>query len=171
MTNQESEIFIDADGGFGNDKDSYEVIILKQISKCAEVLSKDMTPGQIIYKESKTGTEKYTEDINEIVINHVDTLKMLLSPYLTGTEQKDNREQIKTIIEEIDNKKKEIGERNITIPGKGIVKLNQLSGLSVDSIYWRNFIDYKAKRYREIFEILVNCYNKQKAVIRELEQE
>lgn len=171
MTNQDNEIFIDAEGGFGNDKDSYEVIILKQISKCAEVLSKDMTPGQIVYKESKTGTEKYTEDINEIVINHVDTLKMLLSPYLTGTEQKDNREQIKKIIDEIDKKKKEIGEREIIIPGRGKTKLSELSGLSVDSVYWRTFVDYKAKKYREIFEILVNCYNNQKAVIRQLEQE
>ena len=162
------EVFIDADEGWANEKDSYEVIILKQISKCVEVLSREMTGGQVIHKTTKTGaTEKYIEDVRELVVNHVDTLRMLLCTYI----QKDNKKQIDIITGEIAKKKEEIGNTKRIIPGRGEVLLKNIKGLSATDPIWVEFINFKAMKYRELFEILVNCYNEQKAAIRALEEE
>lgn len=168
MADHDNEVFIDADAGFSNDKDSYEVLILKQMSKCADILSKEMVSGHIVYRTGVGGIEKYTEDINELVINHVDTFKMLLSRmYIKG----DNKKQLDIILKEISEKEQEIKDRQINIPGRGLVKLKDIKGLSVDNLHWKEFVTFKARKYREIFEILVNCYNECKAEIRDLEQE
>lgn len=162
-----NEVFIDADSGFGNEKDSYEAIILKQINKCADVLSREMTGGQVMHKETKTGTEKYMEDVRELVINHVDTLRMLMTTYI----KEDDREKMKKVFDMIDEHKKKLGENKVIIPGKGIVNVSDFSGLSVDSSHWKDYINYKALRYRDIFEILICTYNQSKAYIRSLEEE
>jgi hypothetical protein len=164
---RDNEVFIDADSGFSNEKDSYEALILKQMAKCAEVLSRDMTPGQVVHKESKTGTEKYLEDVPEIVINHIDTLRMLLCTYIKDH----NKKQIDIILNEIKEFKEQIGERKIILPGKGHIHLKDIKGVDSHSIHWKEFVVFKALKHREMFEVLVNCYNEQKAEIRALETE
>ena len=165
--NNDNAVFIDADSGFGNEKDSYETIILNQISACVKVLSREMTGGQIMHKETKTGTEKYMEDVRELVINHVDTLRMVLCTYIKG----DNKKQLVKVKQEIEDYKKKIGENIIMVPGKGEVKISNFKGLSADNPYMKDFTNFKAVKYREIFEILVACYNEEKAYIRSLEEE
>ena len=167
MTEQENEIFIDADSGFGNEKNSYEVIILNQITACVRVLSREMTGGQIMYKESSSGTEKYIEDVRELVINHVDTLKMLMTTYVKGK----NKQQLNMILNEIEEYKDELLDTNKVVPGKGIVKLRNIKGINPTDPIWKEFIHHKALRYREVFEILVCSYNEEKAYIRSLEEE
>lgn len=162
-----NETFIDADAGFSNEKNSYETIILNHIQDCVKVLSKEMTGGQVVYKESKTGNEKYIEDVRELVINHIDTLRMLMCTYIKGT----NKEQLDKVLGEVQSFLKELQERKILIPGKGEVQLKNLKGIPVESPIWKEFIHYKAMRYREIFEILVASYNEEKALIRSLEEE
>jgi hypothetical protein len=162
------EVFIDADEGWSNEKDSYEVIILRQISKCVEVLSREMTGGQVMHKTTKTGaTEKYIEDVRELVVNHVDTLRMLLCTYI----QAGNKKQIDAINKEINEKKEAVGNSRRIIQGRGEVLLKNIKGLSATDPVWVEFINFKALKYRELFEILVNCYNEQKAAIRSLEEE
>ena len=162
------EVFIDADEGWSNEKDSYEVIILKQITKCVEVLSREMNGGQVTNRVTKTGaTEKYEEDVRELVINHVDTLRMLLCTYI----QKENKKQIDALNKEIAEKKEEMGNKKRTIYGVGIVELKNIKSLSAKDPAWVEFINFKALKYREMFEVLVNCYNEQKANIRALEEE
>lgn len=162
------EVFIDADEGFANEKDSYEIIILKQISKCVEVLSREMTGGQVMHKTTKTGaTEKYVEDVRELVVNHVDTLRMLLCTYI----EKNNKKQIEAINKEIADKKIEIGNTKRVVPGRGVMLMKDIKGLKADDMIWVEYINFKALKYRELFEILVNCYNEQKANIRALEEE
>jgi hypothetical protein len=167
MAEHENETFIDADAGFSNEKDNYEGLILKQMARCTEVLSREMTSGAIVHKAGPTGTEKYIEDVNELVINHVDTLKMLMSIYINGG----NKDQLLTVLKEIEEYKKEFEERIIIIPGRGKTKLGDAKGIHVNNLHWKEFINLKARRYREIFEILVNCYNQNKAEIRKLEEE
>lgn len=165
--NYNNEIFIDADAGFTNEKNSYENLILLQIQSCVKVLSREMTGGQIIHKTSNTGTEKYIEDVRELVINHVDALRMLMTTYVKGK----NQEQLKIILKEIETYKDTIGENEIIIPGKGKVKIKSIKGMAPDNPIWKDFINFKALKYREIFEILVSAYNDQKAYIRSLEEE
>src|SRR3972149_9946279 len=94
--NQYSE-FIDADAGFTNEKNSYEELIIRQMNECVKVLSREMTGGQVIYKQGVSGNEKYIEDVRELVINHIDALKMLMTTYV----KKENKKQLDTILEEI----------------------------------------------------------------------
>ena len=164
--NQYSE-FIDADAGFTNEKNSYEELILRQMNECVKVLSREMTGGQVIYKQGVSGNEKYIEDVRELVINHIDALKMLMTTYVKG----ENKRQLITILKEIEDKKKGILGANIIIRGRGQVKLGDLKGVHVDNPMWKEFIHFKALRYREIFEILVSAYNDQKSYIRSLEEE
>ena len=165
--NRDNEVFIDADAGFSNEKNSYETIILNQINACVRVLSREMTGGQIVHKDGVGGVEKYIEDVRELVINHIDTLRMLMSVYIDGN----NKKVLDKVLEEIDKFKEDMGDKKILIHGKGEVKLKDMKGLHVDSPIWKEFIHYKASRYREIFEVLVNAYNKHKADIRSLEEE
>jgi hypothetical protein len=163
----DNEVFIDADSGFGNEKDSYETIILNQINACVKVLSREMTGGQVMYKETKTGNEKYMEDVRELVINHVDTLRMVLCTYITGS----NKQQLDTVKQEIVDYKNKIGENKILVPGKGEISVANFKGMHADHPYMKDFTNFKAMKYREIFEILVACYNEKKADIRKLEEE
>lgn len=165
--NYDNEVFIDADGGFSNEKDSYENIILKQINECVKVLSREMTGGQIMHKETRTGTEKYIEDVRELVVNHVDTLRMLLGFYIKG----ENKKQLNKVKKEIEDYKEKIGNNTIIVPGRGPIKVSDFKGLSTESPYWKDFINFKAIKYREIFEILVVSYNEGKAEIKSLEEE
>lgn len=166
-TNHDNEMFIDADAGFSNEKDNYETIILNQINACVKILSREMTGGQVVHKAGPTGVEKYIEDVRELVINHIDALKMLMTNYIKSN----NKEQIKLILKEIEDYKEKVGEINTIIPNRGIVKLKNIKGMAVDNPIWKEFIHFKAQKYREMFEILICCYNEQKAHIRELEQE
>ena len=167
MTQDNREVFIDADEGFSSEKNSYEQLILKQINECMKVLSKEMTGGQVVHKASLTGVEKYIEDVRELVINHVDTLRMLLCTYIKD----DNQNQINIILKEIKDHENKIKERKMILPGKGQIALKDIKGISPDNVIWKEYIHYKALRYREIFEILIMSYNQQKAYIRSLEEE
>lgn len=164
---QKHELFIDADSGFGNDRNSYDTLILNQMNACIKVLSREMTGGQIVYKESTGGTEKYIEDVRELVINHVDALKMLLVFYIEGT----NKDNLNVLIKAIEDYKTEIGKQEIFLPGKGKVKLSNIKGLPVSNPYWRDFINFKALKYRDVFEVLVQAYNKHKNDIKSMEEE
>jgi hypothetical protein len=163
----DNEVFIDADSGFASEKNSYENLIIRQILECAKILSREMTGGQVIYKAGVNGTEKYVEDVRELVINHIETLKMLMSTYIKGG----NKIQLNKILAEVEEHKKEIGEKEVIVPGKGKIKLGDFKGINVDNPVWKEFVHFKAIRYREIFEILCNCYNEEKSYIRSLEEE
>lgn len=165
--NKDHEVFIDADAGFSNEQNSYESIILKQIQECVKILSREMTGGQVMHKAGPTGVEKYVEDVRELVINHIDTLRMLMCFHIEGK----NKEQLETILKEITDYKQTIGEHTKIVPGAGVIKIKNIKGLSPSDPHWKDFINFKALKYREIFEILVSCYNKHKSEIRKLEEE
>jgi len=162
-----NEVFIDADAGFASEKNSYEVIILRQISKCVEILSREMTGGQVIEKSGPGGVSKYVEDTRELVINHVDALRMLMCTYIKDH----NKKQIDKLLKEVFDYKSNLGETEIMIPGKGPIKLKNIKGMQVEHPVWKEYIHFKAHKFREMFEVLVNAYNEQKAYIRSLEEE
>jgi hypothetical protein len=164
----DNEIFIDADAGFSSEKNSFENLILRQILECTKVLSREMTGGQVIHKTDKTGaSEKYIEDVRELVINHVDTLKMLMSSYVENK----NLDRLGVIIKEIEDYRNKMLETRTIIPGKGEVKFKDIKGIHVEHPLWKEFINFKAQKYREVFEILVGTYNDRRAYLRSLEEE
>jgi hypothetical protein len=165
--NRDNEVFIDADAGFSNEKNSYETIILNQINACVKVLSREMTGGQVVHKAGPTGVEKYIEDVRELVINHIDALRMLMCVYIKA----DNKKSLDNILKEIDDYKKDMGDKKVLIPGQGDVQIKNIKGMNVDNPIWKEFIHFKALKYREIFEVLVSAYNDKKAEIRALEEE
>ena len=74
-------------------------------------------------------------------------------------------------MEEIEDKKREILENEVSVPGKGRFKLKQLKNIPNNNPYWSEFLNYKALKYREIFEVLICVYNQEKANIKSLETE
>lgn len=165
MAEHENEIFIDADSGFSNEKDTFENIIVRQILECTKVLSRDMVTGHNINPQNPMPKE----DVHELVINHVDTLKMLLCSYISEDDKNDKR--IKVINEDIDKFLEAIKERTINVTGRGPTKLKDIKGMNSDSVHFKEFIDYKAKKYRDMFEVLIKVYNGNKAYIKSLEEE
>ena len=169
VMHKQEDVFIDADEQWGNDVNNYEVIILHQIKECVKVLSREMTGGQVVHKAGATGTEKYIEDVNELVINHVDTLRMLLYSYIE--KQSDNKEKLENLMQDIETKKTEIGNRNILVKGLGKIKVGNMKGIDVDTSHWKEFVHYKAHKYREVFGILVNSYNNYQEILKKAESE
>jgi hypothetical protein len=167
MAGEQYGEFIDAESGFMNEKDTYDALIVSQIKVCVDNLSKEMIGGHIQYKKDETGVSKYVEDVRELIINSVDTLKMLLVTYMSDDYKKILDKKLK----EIENYKAEIMSRTILTRDKGYVKVSTLPGLAVDHPLMKEFLQYKALKYRDIFELLVNCYNKKKAYLKSLEFE
>jgi len=167
MVNEHYGEFIDADSGFMNEKDSYDALIMSQIKVCVDNLSKEMIGGHVMYKKDETGIQKYIEDVRELIINSVDTLKMLLVTYMSDEYKSVLNKKLK----EIEDYKAEIMKREMLVLGKGIVKVSTLPGLTVDHPIMKEFLQFKALKYRDIFELLVNCYNKKKAYLKSLEFE
>ena len=164
----DNEIFIDADDGFYSEKNSYENLIIRQMLECTKVLSREMTGGQVMQKTTSNGaTEKYVEDVRELVINHIDVLEALLGNWIKGG----NEEQLNIIKIEIEDYKKSIGEIIIEVPKKGKIKIKDIKGFHADHPIWKEFVNFKSQKYREIFRILVRSYNDEKAFIRSLEEE
>ena len=57
------------------------------------------------------------------------------------------------------------------IPGKGKVKYKTIKAVDVNMAIWKEFINFKAIKYRELFEVLVKVYSDEKANIRRMESE
>ena len=157
---EQYERFIDADEqeSYAHEIVSYESIVVKQIQKCVDILSQEEAGGY--FKQSKYGTEKYVEDVKEQIINSVETLRMLLTPFAKG-----NKKEVDDIRTEIKDYKKEMGNRRVNIRGKGEVKISELKMLEKTSPFMKEITDFKCQKYRELFEVLVCIYNKRKMEI------
>jgi len=146
--------FIDAEAEYHDDKVNYEEIIMKQIYKTAEVLSGDLTSYT---QNTKTNA---LVDSRSVAINHVETLKALLLPFL-NPEALEKIGEIKKKIEEFTE---EFGNKEIVVYGKGKVKIKNMLHRE-DSIYMKKLLEEKVDRYKEIFELLIMAYNKKKMEI------
>lgn len=156
------DIFIDAEQGFsGQNKDTYEEIVLRLTQKCVDSLCKEVMGGR--FKQTKQG-EVYEEDVREVIINSVDTLEGLMAPFIKSPFKEDIEKKHQEI-EEYYNK---ISEQKVRIKGRGEIKVKDLGVVSPGSLILLNFKDFKADKYREIFKILVKCYQKYKTDIASL---
>jgi len=148
--------FIDPDSDFSNDENNYEKILINQIKETSKVLSQDLT--FVINENKKTGISS-GEDRRNTAINHIDTLRYLMIPFLD--DKSDELEKINSILKEIEDFKKEYGEVELNIRGKGRVKIKNLIH-NKDSIPFNTLLEFKVDRYKELFGILISSYKKNK---------
>jgi len=149
------DIFIDAEQNYGNNKDSYDDMILKQMQRCVDNLSKEIKGG--IYKRTKQG-DIYEEDVRELIINSIDVLEGMMGGFIKGEFE----EQINKEHDEINKIYEEIGDQYVEMKGGKKVQVKTLGRLPPDSPILLRFKDFKADIYRQIFKILVRCYQKNK---------
>ena len=149
-------------------KESFEQVVLRQMQRCVDNLSKEVTAGHFKEKKTKTGTvQEWQEDVRHLIINSVQTLLDLMLHYLEG----DYEEHIEAVIQEVENFRKELNDRVITMRGRGQVKVGSLKVIPKETIIYQEFLEYKVEKFREIFAILTLVYNKFKAQMAEDEIE
>ena len=144
-------------------EDSFEQIILKQIRHCSDLLSKDV--NGITYKETNSGIRIIpTKNLTDEIDNSINTLEKLLDNQIG-----DFREKINEIKEETNEKIKELGEKKIRWNKKEVKVKDVVLERTHEVMKEKDRIINKANR--EIFRILINVYNKNKSLLRELENE
>lgn len=157
------EQFIDEDSGYSNKKNSYEEIVLRQIRETSVLLSKELT-GSKLKRDNKVFTRE--DDLRIKAYNSIDTLRMLLVPFI---KDKETKNKIKKVKEEIDKYLKERGEKLITVKGKEYKLKNVI--LEPENIQFNLLWEFKLDKARELFEILIVGYQKNKAYLASFETE
>lgn len=166
------DVFVDAESSshHGKEENRYEDIVLSQISVCVKNLSREMKGGVNVIHYTKYGEKReYLEDVREVTINSIWTLKSLLLPFIASKE--DQMEVLNQIDEEIDEKREELSEEEYLVRGRGKVKLKELGFIPPEHHAWKNYIEYKLQKYKEMFAQLVQFYNGNKDEIRKLSEE
>ncbi len=146
--------FIDSEQSYGKNENSYEQLLLKQIQRCIDVLSKEVIGGTI--KQTKQGLQ-YEPDVRDLIINSVDTLEGMMIPFAEKFT-----EGLEELHKKINKYYEQMGKLKINVPGKGEVMVKDMGPLPADNLILIRFKEFKADVYREIFKVLLECYNKQK---------
>jgi hypothetical protein len=164
---QGEDIFIDADEPY-YETHTFEELIMRQFQVCVNNLSKELTGGVIKSRLTKQGQQEgYVEDVRAAVINSVDTLRRLMRPFTKPDDVK-VMEKIDKDIADFQNK---LGEIKIPMKGQGMIKIKDLKQLSAEHPIYKELMEYKTERHREIFSILVKIYHKDKQEIAEFSRE
>lgn len=157
---KDDDVFIDAESDFWkSNKDGYEGILLRHLNECVKLLSMDKYSCYDKIKTKEGYEHIIKKNLNELIIRGVDTLRMLMAKQLSrnpGYEKK-----VKAIIKQCKQYEHEYGEKYIMQPGIGRVQIKSLL-LSDEHPIKKQLLDYHAKRYRSIFEILIRTYMKAK---------
>lgn len=154
------EQFIDAEQSqdYYNQKNSYDDILLRQIQRCVEALSKEERGGYF-----NNDTKVYVEDTREVIINSVETMRMLLTPYIKSNDAVDKiKKSISEYYEQLGN--------TIIIQNGQRIKLKD-ARLSPTHELFQRYKDFKVECYREMFEHLMVAYQKKKGEIQALSYE
>ena len=156
--------FIDAEEeDYGDGTQTYEQIITKQIQRCVDVLSKEVRSG---YNKgsNKTGVV-YVEDTRELIINSVETLRMLMSPFF-----KDPTE-LNKLKEEIENYIKTLEDKKVLQDGGETIRVGDLPVIDKESFIAKQLSEFQMRKYRQMFEVLVNLYHNIKSELAALSYE
>ncbi len=159
----DNEQFIDAESSYSKENNTFQEILNRQIRRTSDVLSKELCLGIFLNRETGKTTQ---EDMRETAINHIRTTKTLMNPFIKDKFGKD----IETIEKELKDFREEFGKKPYIIYGKGTFKNSEILHKK-DSIAHSRLMDYTVERYREIFEVLILAYHKNKEEIRSFSQE
>ncbi len=167
MEREFKEQFIDADAPYSKES-NFEQEILRQMRRCDDNLSKELTGGTVRVRMTKTGQqETYIEDVHELVINSVDTFRILIQHFI----KEKHKEKIEKIYNDIKEFQEDLGEKTTMVRGIGMVKIKDIVMLHRESPVWREFILFKTNKHREIYQILIQVYNDNKAEIAKFSEE
>lgn len=146
--------FIDAESDVsgGEGTTSYETIVLRQISHCVNVLSKEEVGGYV--ETTAKGTQRYVADIREEIINSVDTLRMLIKPFILSGKEDEN---VKKLINDAEDYKLKLKEKYPKIFNTPAVR--------------SEYVRYKSLLYREMFSVLLIIFNRERAEIAKMSYE
>lgn len=169
MAERNDEQFIDADAPYGKET-NFEQEVIRQMRRCNDTLSKEVTGGTMKVRLTKSGQqETYIEDVHELVINCVDTFRILLQHFIKKKQgHQDKIDKIKTDIKDY---KDVLGERKMIVPGVGLIKIKEIGVIHRESAVWRELLSYKTDKYRELYEVLIAVYTDNKAEIAQFSEE
>jgi hypothetical protein len=152
---EDTERFIDTENDtqkYGQ-QESYESIVTRQISECVRILSQPLNSQTIT--RNKTNSQIDTSDRREEVINSVDTLRMLMSPFIEAKSDSDKiYKETNQYIEEFSN--------NIILEDGVKIKIKDSKRNNIDSLHWIELLNYKTKQARKLFEALIGSYHANK---------
>jgi len=150
--------FIDPETDFSPEKeDNFEQIVIAQMRKCADLLSKDVF-GIIQQKDIKGKIISVsTRDLRDEVNNSINTFQALLDDFI----KEDHRKKIKEIEKNMNDKIKELQEKFVVIPGVGYKKVKDAQLFREDPIMAER-LNLVLEGNRQLFGILIKVYNKSK---------
>jgi hypothetical protein len=154
--NYDKEQFFDAETDSGSDNTSYDRLLILQMKKCVEVLSMDRKSCMTRVKTNGNIEETQIRDIDELIINHVETFRILMIPFATEvTDHVSIIEELRTRIKELDDN---LRNQIIRLPNGRNVKLEDLP-MPENHPLIVVAKQKKSKMYREMFEYLIKSYH------------
>lgn len=150
------EVFYDAETDVGGDQTSYDLLIKIQMKKCCEVLSMDRKSCMTRIKTQGNIEETQIKDIDELIINHVETFRVLMMPF--ASEDKTDIPYIEKIMKEIEELDERVLNQIILLPNGQKAKLQDMPIPENHPIIITNK-QKKSKLYRKIFEFLIRSYH------------
>ena len=165
---EKEERYIDVDEEkerAGLETTSYEQIVLKQIQKCADVLSKERAGGQIITRIIKGKKQFITiPDTRAESINHVKILRFLLAPFI----KEKLKEEFKKVNEEKEGIKKELDEQLIKVNNE-TKKVKAFKFIPPNHPILKIRIEKECDVAEELFGVLVKAFHLSRVEIQEYE--
>jgi len=151
----------------GLETESYEQIVLRQIQRCADVLSKERTGGQVTTQMIK-GKRKLIvlPDTREESINHVKILRFLLTPFIKNRL----KDEFKKIDEEKEKEKEEMDEQLIKV-NKETKKAKEFKFIPPNHPILRVRAEKECDLAEKLFGVLVKAFHLSRTELKELERE
>jgi len=156
MEYDDSANYIDAESGYKNEKNTFDQIVLEQIRECVKVLSRGTLVKSANPKKDSVDAI-LSKDSRELIIDHVDTLRILLIPFTKEKAQ----EKIDELKKEIKEYVEDLEEKEIIVYGKGKQKVGE-AGLDIKAKPMQELLSFKCWKHRKMFEVLIGVYNKRK---------
>lgn len=159
----DQEQFYDAESDSGSDNTSYDRLLILQMKKCVEVLSMDRKSCMTRIKTNGNIEETQIRDIDELIINHVETFRILMIPF--ATEVMDDLNMIQMLRDKIRKLDEDIRNQIILLPNGKKARLEDLPMPENHPLIIVNK-QKKSKMYREMFEYLIKSYHDNEEKIR-----
>lgn len=162
------EQFFDAESDSGNDSTTYDRLLIMQMKKCVDVLSMDRKSCMIRIKTKDMVEETQVKDIDELIINHVETLRVLMIPFITEvTDDVPIITQIRDKIKQLDDNLRNM----IIVMPSG--QRGRLEDVPMPENHPMIVVakQKKSKLYRDMFEYLIRSYHDNEEKIKSYQYE
>lgn len=148
---------LDGEAQSFNQVNDYDAIILAQVKRCIDLLSKERRG---YYSQARIESA-IIPDIKEEIINSINAFYLLMMPYLKDKAKK----EIQRIKAEDEQQFNVLLEQTIRTP-KGVMKIKDAGIMPLNNPQVWDFKQSQVNRYEKIFEMLLGCYEEEQAIIR-----